>query len=180
MNNKYLIIVEVKNDFVTGALCYKSSELVVPKIMYLSDEFDNIILTKDTHFPGYENTLEGARIPAHCKFKTEGYSVYDPLYNKIKQRYTDGDCTMAELSKTTFGTFGIKSPIMSSISNVGPVELHLCGLLTDICVITNALILRTQFPNAAIFIHKDCCVGSSVENHNAALKVAESCLIDII
>lgn len=182
MNNKFLVIVDMQNDFITGSLGSKDAQAIVTKVIELSKQFDKIIFTKDIHYKNYLSTLEGKKLPVkHCMFHSEGAKIVEPLRSIVYE----STAKIEEVPKSSFGSFDIRNRIWD---NMEPIELegcewleiHLCGLLTDICVISNALILRNQFPNAEIYIHKDCCAGSSVEKHNAALAIADSCHINVI
>lgn len=183
MSNKVLIIVDMQNDFIDGPLGSEAAKSIIPNVIKLSDEFNNIVLTKDAHFPNYLETLEGKKLPiTHCQFKTYGQEINESLISHIKERQNDDKSLSVDIiNKSTFGTFGLKYKILKAIEKSKElVEIHICGLLTDICVISIAMILRTQYPNNEIFIHKDCCVGSNEDRHNAALLVADSCQMNIV
>lgn len=181
MSNKFLIIVDMQNDFIDGSLGSEQAKAIVQNVIKLTDEFENIIFTKDTHDENYLNTLEGKKLPVvHCLHESEGYKIQNMLYNYVNDFKDERGITVIEVVKSTFGSFAIKEAIIDNLKPCDDFEIHICGLLTDICVISNALILKNQFPNVEIYIHKDCCAGSSIDKHNAALAIADSCQINII
>lgn len=181
MSNKFLVVVDMQNDFIDGSLGSEQARAIVQNVIKLTDEFENIIFTKDAHDKNYLTTLEGKKLPVpHCLAGSEGYKIQSTLYSYVNDFKNERGITVVEVSKHTFGSFAIKDAIMDNLKSFNDLEIHICGLLTDICVISNALILKNQFPNAEIYIHKDCCAGSSVEKHNAALAIADSCQINVI
>lgn len=179
---KFLIVVDMQNDFVTGSLGTKEAQAIVPnvKARIESGEFDEIVYTKDTHFSrvqsepsqwdwAYEESLEGQKLPiCHCLVDTIGWDIIPELQIKgiIVEKNTFGSLDLLEK---------LKCLIYEEIN-----EIEVCGLCTDICVVSNALLIRAMFPNVKITVRSDCCAGSTPELHEAALKVMESCQIDII
>ena len=172
---KALLIVDVQNDFVTGSLGSKHAlKTVVPNIVELAKQFDkeDIYTTQDTHFTNYLHTQEGKRLPVkHCISGTEGWSlvpVIDALViNDDKHRQI----------KTVFGL----NPDALFTLFLGYQEVHICGLCTDICVISNALGFKSHshLSHIRIVVHENCCGGTSKEAHDAAITVMKSCQIDI-
>ena len=175
---KVLIVVDVQNDFVTGSLGTPEAQAIIPNVKEKFDEYKNngdyVILTKDTHHSDYADTSEGRKLPEHCMYGTKGWEIVDEL------DYKNLDSFMV-CCKSTFGfddwdweeTFDIADD--SSL-----LDIEIIGICTDICVITNALLIKTYYPEAKITVDASCCAGSTPEKHKAALDVMESCQINII
>lgn len=175
---KVLIVVDVQNDFVTGSLGTPEAQAIIPNVKEKFDEYKNngdyVILTKDTHHSDYADTSEGRKLPEHCMYGTKGWEIVDEL------DYKNLDSFMV-CCKSTFGfddwdweeTFGIAYD--SSL-----LDIEIIGICTDICVITNALLIKTYYPEAKITVDASCCAGSTPEKHKAALDVMESCQINVI
>lgn len=174
---KILVVVDMQKDFVDGALGTKEAEVIVPAVADKINEFRKdknsvIVFTKDTHYNDYMETLEGKKLPVpHCIFDSEGWEIT----SKIKVQIED-----IVITKETFGykdwSFGFNA------INFNPERdtIEICGLCTDICVISNALILRALYPNVPITVDAKCCAGVTPEKHLAALEVMKSCQIDVI
>lgn len=173
---KALLIVDVQNDFVTGSLGSEyAKDVVVPNIVELAKQFkkEDIYATMDTHFHGYLKTQEGQRLPVeHCISGTWGHNlvpeidalVYNVLaYNRIIKL-----------------VFGMDRDKMFNLFKDYD-EVHICGLVTDICVVTNALGFKSNshLDHIRIIVHENCCGGTSKEAHDAAITVMKSCQIDI-
>lgn len=173
---KILICVDMQVDFTVGSLGSAEAVAIVPNVAkrldeYAEDENAQIFFTKDTHYDEvYFNSLEGKKLPVkHCLIGTDGWNLipeidkYEGLVvNKITFGYTQW--------AGSFKAFGI--------DNIESIEI--CGVCTDICVVSQALILRAEFPNVPIVVYANACAGTSPEAHEAALKVMESCQIDVI
>lgn len=166
---KKIIIIDMQNDFVTGSLGTKEAREIVPHIIDRLKEYSkaDVIFTRDTHYDNYLNTLEGKNLPVtHCVKCTHGWEII-PEFNIAGA---------GVINKNTFGSTYL--PTIMEFENLESIEL--CGVCTDICVISNALLLRAHYPNTKIFVHANCCAGVTPELHEAALKVMESCQIDVI
>lgn len=169
--SKALIIIDMQNDFVTGALGTPEAVAIVPTIKekMTSGEYDEIFFTQDTHFRNYMETLEGQKLPVpHCIIDTEGWKVVNELE----------DGKYCHIVKYTFGLSNTLKNWGDYLKNYDEVEL--CGVCTDICVVSNALIIRAIFPNMPITVDARACAGTSVAAHEAALIVMKSCQIDVI
>lgn len=176
---KVLLIIDVQNDFVTGSLGSEyAKDVVVPNIKKLIPEFkqQDRFATLDIHFDdSYLESQEGRNLPIkHCIFGTNGCKIVKEL-----NRYILTDCAH-RIIKFNFGAKSIDLYNSFSYSIGLPDEIHICGLVTDICVISNALILKSIFPERKIIVHESCCGGTSKEAHDAAIKVMKSCQIDIV
>ena len=175
--DKILVVIDMQNDFITGSLGSKDAEAIVPCVKAKIEEYiDNeslVIFTKDTHFGDYLDTLEGKMLPIkHCIFSSEGWKICDELQNYLK------DFPFSLLNKHTFGSLLWDNGIIPEIDE-RDFMIEICGLCTDICVVSNALILRAMYPNTRIIVDAKCCAGTTPEKHKAALEVMKSCQIEV-
>lgn len=167
---KALMVVDVQNDFVNGVLGTDATRAVVPIIREYLKSFDGeIVFTIDSHnLRNYKKTIEGQHIPFHCEERKNDLVVKELLPYKLRAR--------VNIIKDTFACY--PSTLQSVFREYD--EIVIVGLLTDICVISNALLLRSLFPQKEITVVSKCCVGSSPENHQSALNVMKSCLINVV
>ena len=172
---KILVVVDMQNDFVDGALGTKEAEAIVDSVADKIKNFDgDIFVTLDTHFEDYMNTNEGNKLPVpHCIRGTEGWRINE----KVQRALDEKEYTKVE--KVTFGSVGLPQLIIDTY-NVAEIEIELVGLCTDICVVSNALLLKAHFPEMKISVDSACCAGVTPQKHNAALETMESCQIDIL
>ncbi len=167
---KVLIVVDMQKDFVTGSLGNLEAVAILDNVRKKIDQYqtsgDMIIFTYDTHGSDYLKTFEGKLLPIpHCIMHTDGWNLaIDIATPNAKQ-----------VIKDTFGVINWETIIGSE-----PDQIELCGLCTDICVISNALILRTIYPNIPIMVDALCCAGVTPQLHSAALSVMQSCQIQIL
>ena len=167
---KFLIVVDMQVDFITGSLGSKLAEAIVPNVVEKVKNYDGtVIFTRDTHFADYLSTQEGRKLPVeHCIKDTTGWEICDelkPFVNKV-------------VDKITFGSVELPEIIKSYDEEIEEIEL--CGLCTDICVISNAMILKATFPEVKIKVDSTCCAGVSIESHNTALNAMKSVQIDVV
>ena len=178
---KVLFIVDAQNDFCSdgGSLSTKEAIETVKKIPQFikANEFDTICVTMDYHNNEYLNTHEGKLLPVvHCVEGTWGVELNNDLEYCIKTlQYKD----LVLISKDTFGISQSSMYNLAEKLKYEQVEFHLVGFCTDICVVTNALLLRTRFPESDIVVHKNLCAGTTKEKHEQALSIMESCQIKI-
>lgn len=192
---KILIVVDMQNDFVSGVLGNDETKSVLSrvtdKLRDHGEEYDRVYLTKDTHFSNYHKTIEGQRIPMHCFYGDgNGREICREIVDEMNTlSLKKPDLKFVEFIKETFGSKTMIENLQYYYEAINDqrdynerfsYEFELCGVCTDICVLSNAIMLRNAFPDAIIKIDADCCAGTSVEAHNAALKVMGSCLIDIV
>ncbi len=172
---KILVIIDMQNDFIDGALGSCEAQAIVPDIVRKIKEYDgDIFLTLDTHYENYMQTNEGKNLPVpHCIKGTSGHE----LGQEIKDALLDRIYTSVE--KNTFGSTALVR-IIEEEYKTGEISFELCGLCTDICVVSNALMLKAYFPEAPISVDASCCAGVTPEKHKAALETMRSCQIDII
>ena len=166
---KFLIVVDMQNDFITGSLGSQQAVSIVPNVVEKVKNFDGqIIFTKDTHFSGYLATQEGKNLPVeHCVKGTLGWEICDelkPYANKV-------------IEKITFGSVDLPKVIKEYNQDIE--EIVLVGLCTDICVISNAMILKASFPEVKITVDSSCCAGVTPESHTNALNAMQSVQIEI-
>lgn len=165
---KYLIVVDMQNDFINGGLGTAEAKAIMPALIEKVKNFDGrIIATKDTHGKDYPMTQEGKNLPVpHCIEGTEGWEFPHEL--SVLLEY-------AEIyEKSAFGCLRLANDLVSA----GDAEsVELIGLCTDICVIANALIIKAALPEVPVCVDAECCAGTTPEKHNAALEVMESCQI---
>ncbi len=167
---KYLIVVDMQVDFITGALGSKAAEEIVPRVAEKVKNFGGkVIFTRDTHFDDYMQTQEGKKLPViHCVKDTDGWQICDEL-----KSYAE-----TVVDKVTFGS--VELPQMLKDNGKPIDEIELCGLCTDICVISNAMILKAAFPETRIVVDSTCCAGVTVDSHNTALNAMKAVQIEIV
>lgn len=163
---KLLIVIDMQNDFVTGCLGTPEARAIVPKVKKKIEEWDGeLLFTRDTHNEDYLNTPEGKKLPIpHCIENTDGWKIVDGL-EQPNCRYID---------KNTFGWRRWRE-FCNQFE-----EIHIVGLVSNICVVTNALILKTIYPFAEIIVDASCCAGTTPQAHRAAMEVMKSCQITVI
>ena len=175
--NKILIVVDMQNDFVTGSLGTDEAQAIVPKIAHeikLLGKYDRLFFTRDTHGKNYLETQEGKNLPIeHCIVGTFGHQIVQPLLG-----LRDG----IVVDKQTFGTRRLAKTIRHDIEykTLIDYEIHLVGVCTDICIVSNALLLKSEFPEVKMVVHADMCAGVTPESHKAALEVMKSCQIEVV
>ena len=169
---KTLIVIDMQNDFISEALGTKEAQAIVPNVKKKIEEYkargDEIIFTQDTHFNNYLLTNEGKHLPIrHCVIDSYGWQIADEL-NTITDDYLNVDY----IHKYTFG--------FNYWEEYNLKEVELVGLCTDICVVSNALILKATFPEINITVDASCCAGVTPESHQAALTTMKMCQINVI
>ena len=167
---KFLIVVDMQNDFIAGSLGSKFAEAIVSNVVEKVKNYDGtVIFTRDTHFADYMDTQEGKNLPVqHCIKDTTGWDICDelkPYVNKVVDKITFGSIDLPDVIKT----YGEQIE-----------EIELCGLCTDICVISNAMILKATFPEVKIVVDSNCCAGVTAESHQTALIAMKTVQIDVI
>ncbi|MDD3162538.1 MAG: cysteine hydrolase [Sphaerochaetaceae bacterium] len=172
---KALVVVDYQNDFVNGALGFPGAEkidsIIASKIKRAASEGDDVIFTLDTHHSDYLKTSEGRHLPAvHCIEGTEGWQLFGETAKQASS------CHASFLKKGQFGSLEL-----GRILSEGAYDLvELCGLVCDICVVSNALIAKAALPEARIVVDSSATASFDPEAFKAALKVMRSCQIEII
>lgn len=173
---EYIVVIDMQNDFITGALGTPEAVQAVPHVVRRMDGAlaagRTPLFTQDTHGQDYLHTSEGGHLPVpHCVEGTEGWALHPLIAPYAKQT----------LKKETFGCVALVDLLREVSVDAGRnLDLALCGVCTDICVVSNALLLRAHFPEAKIGIYPDGCAGSTPARHQAALEVMRSCQIDML
>ncbi|MCD7907112.1 MAG: cysteine hydrolase [Clostridium sp.] len=167
---RLLVVVDMQNDFIDGALGTGEAERIVPAVVKKVDEYmaagDEVVFTLDTHFENYMDTAEGRKLPVpHCVKGTHGWELCEALKA----------CGGKRFEKYTFGS----GELAAYVSGGGYSSVELVGLCTDICVISNALILKAAVPETPIAVDSACCAGVSPESHINAINAMKVCQIDI-
>lgn len=167
---KYLIVVDMQKDFIDGALGTKEAQAIVPNVRKKIEEFDGeVIFTRDTHHKDYLSTQEGRNLPVeHCIEGTAGWEI-----DKSLQPF----CKGLVVNKLTFGSMALAEEIWE---RGDAQEITLVGLCTDICVISNAMLLKAAMPEVPIIVDRACCAGVTPQSHENALEAMKMCQITIV
>ena len=167
---KILIIVDMQKDFVDGSLGTKEAQAIVPAVKEKIENFNgDIIFTKDTHGEDYMNTQEGQNLPIpHCIKGTPGHEIINELQPYVKK-------ALAVFEKETFGSRKLANFLKELHKEKEIESIELIGLCTDICVVSNAIMLKAGLPEIPIHIDSSCCAGVTEESHQAALTTMKMC-----
>ena len=176
---KITVVVDMQNDFLFGSLANDAAVDIIPAVLEEIDKSDVVVYTRDTHFDNYLETQEGRNLPIkHCIDGTWGWEIVDELNPKNlilvgKQFYI--------VNKPTFGCVDIwKDNFFKKLVNEKDVEVTFCGTCTDICVVSNAMIVKSLYPDVVVNVKADACAGLTPDKHKAALNVMDSCQINVI
>lgn len=171
---KVLVVVDMQKDFVDGALGSNEAVAIVDNVVNKINEFDGeIIVTYDTHYGDYMETREGKYLPVpHCVKDTDGWQLNDKVQKALDSK------EYSKIYKPTFGS----TTLVERLNGCDQLntEVTLIGLCTDICVVSNAMLLKANYPEMNISVDASCCAGVTVESHNAALITMKMCQIDVI
>lgn len=172
--DKLLIVVDMQKDFIDGALGTKEAQNIVDNAVHKIDGFDgSIIATMDTHRDDYLETREGKFLPvSHCIKNTEGWEIERRIMSALKRK------GFRLVEKPTFGSMELPKLIKEKF-NPEKLSIELIGLCTDICVVSNAMLLKAAFPEIDISVDSSCCAGVTPEKHEAALETMRSCQIEV-
>ena len=167
---KYLIVVDMQNDFTIGSLGSVHASAIIPNVLAKVKAFPGkVIFTRDTHGGDYLHTQEGKKLPViHCVKGSDGWQICDKLKPYVEQ----------VVDNVTFGSVDL--PHILSKESEQIAEIELCGLCTDICVISNAMILKAAFPEVKITVDASCCAGVTMESHITALNAMKAVQIDVM
>ncbi len=170
---KVLVVVDMQNDFIDGALGTKEAERIVAPVIEKIRTFDGIVLaTRDTHSPDYLETQEGNKLPVVCCVKgTSGWEIQQDIGALL---------TEAPIDKNTFGSYALAEKLQK-MQEEDPIEsITLVGLCTDICVISNAMVIKAFLPEIPLIVDSHCCAGVSPESHERALEAMAVCQVQIV
>lgn len=174
--SKYLIVVDMQNDFIDGALGTKYAEAIVPAVKARIEkgisEGERVIFTRDCHGTDYMKTREGRKLPVpHCVVGTHGFEISPEL------KELADSCEI--IDKPTFGSIELAKKLAESDRSEKIEKITLIGLCTDICVISNCMVLKAALPEADIAVVSDCCAGVTPESHFTALDAMKACQVEI-
>lgn len=173
--NNYLLVIDMQNDFINGALGTKEAEKIVPNaIDKIKNHSGKVYYTYDTHNEDYLETLEGKNLPVeHCLWGTDGWALQEDI-DKLRM-----DKKSMSFSKPTFGSKELAEHILNEHKENPIDQIELIGLCTDICVISNAILLKAFMPEVNIVVDSSCCAGVTPESHENALSAMKPCQIEI-
>ncbi len=167
--NEFLIVVDMQNDFITGSLGTAEAEAIVPAVAERIRRFPGQVrFTQDTHDANYLETQEGRKLPVpHCIRGTTGWQLH-PAIEALR--------TEPAIEKPTFGSVELAEMLRDRAVE----RVTLIGLCTDICVLSNAMLLRAFLPEVPIVVDASCCAGVTPESHQRALEAMKACQIDVL
>ena len=169
---KLLVVVDMQEDFISGALGTAEAQAIVPAVVDAIRAFDgDVVYTRDTHGASYLDTSEGKKLPVvHCVKGTPGWQIHPQVLQAGEGK------TAAIIDKPTFGSLEL-----CDLAQTGGYDsIELLGLCTDICVISNALCLKARLWETPIGVHAGCCAGVTPDSHRNALSAMTMCQIDIL
>ena len=170
---KVLVVVDMQKDFIDGALGTPEAVEIVPRVIQKIREFDGLVIaTRDTHEEDYLDTQEGKKLPVrHCIRGTDGWEIHPEIQKLLPEDPID---------KPTFGSVELGQMLKARQDSGETVEsITLIGLCTDICVISNALLLKAYLPETRVFVDASCCAGVTKESHEQALNAMKMCQVEI-
>lgn len=168
--SKILIVVDMQNDFIDGALGTKEAVAIVPYVKEVIENFNGkVLFTRDTHFENYMNTQEGSNLPVpHCIEGTDGWQIRAEIDSLRKTE---------PINKLTFGS----KDLVEVLKNENEIDsITFVGLCTDICVISNAMVVKAFFPEVLLIVDAKGCAGVTPESHKRALEAMKVCQIKVI
>lgn len=171
---KVLVVVDMQKDFIDGALGTPEAVEIVPRVIQKIREFDGLVIaTRDTHEEDYLDTQEGKKLPVrHCIRGTDGWEIHPEIQKLLPEDPID---------KPTFGSVELGQMLKARQDSGETVEsITLIGLCTDICVISNALLLKAYLPETRVFVDASCCAGVTKESHEQALNAMKMCQVEIV
>lgn len=170
--NDYLIVVDMQKDFVDGALGSDMARKIVPAVRKKIENFQGkVLFTRDTHQENYLETQEGRNLPvSHCIKGTEGWEIIPELREFCKE---------APIDKPTFGSMELAHRLAKENEIIPVASVELIGVCTDICVISNALLIKAALPEVPVSVDASCCAGVTLERHQRALLAMKACQISV-
>lgn len=173
---KVLVVIDMQNDFIDGALGTKEAQGIVENVVskIKGYEGETVFATRDTHKENYMETSEGKHLPVpHCIMGTKGWEIRDEIAKALNKAGAE------IIDKPTFGS-EMLAECLYALSQKEELTIELVGLCTDICVVSNALLLKAKMPEAVIKADSSCCAGVTPESHEAALLTMKMCQIEIV
>ena len=171
---KILLVIDMQNDFIDGALGTKEAQRTVDRVVEEIGKYPqtDIFATRDTHTADYLDTQEGKKLPVvHCVKGTFGWELHPKLAAAL------GNARI--IDKPSFGSVELARQL-AELAGQEPLDITLVGLCTDICVVSNALLVKAFLPETPLSVIADCCAGVTPESHEAALKTMAMCQINIL
>ena len=172
---KILIVVDMQKDFVDGALGTKEAVSIVDNVVKKIENFEgDIIVTYDTHGENYMKTQEGENLPVpHCIKGTDGWKLDAKVQAAVDKK------NYKAIEKPTFGSTELVEYIKANY-DISEIEIELIGLCTDICVVSNALLMKANFLETKVSVDASCCAGVTPDSHNAAVVTMKMCQVNVI
>ncbi len=194
---RILCVIDMQNDFISGSLGSEEAAKIVPAVARKIGQWNGtVIATRDTHDDAtYLDTLEGKILPVkHCIRNTWGWEIESAVADALnrsdlagiidKGHFAEAPEALATATETGVeaGRSGFRTlpELVKAVAGTSDVEITLTGLCTDICVVSNALMLKSMFPEQRFIVDSSCCAGLSPESHQSALTVMKSCQIEVI
>lgn len=176
---KLLIMIDMQNDFTTGVLGNEETKNIISPVCNAIENYKKssipMIYTMDTHEDNYLQTQEGKNLPVrHCIIGTDGWERPDEIKNAMK------NMTTIKVEKNTFGAKTLPEDVKKIMEVYNITSIELIGVCTDICVISNAMLLKAFFPEIEISVNAACCAGTTPAAHDRALEAMKNCQINII
>lgn len=185
---KVLVIVDMQNDFIYGPLGTPESQAIIPVMAERLKEYEYehplVLFTKDTHYSDYMDTQEGKNLPvSHCIEDTPGWSICKAISSVVDRNpnfysYSGNDIVGSRIYKNTFGSMRLAELLRDNEDKID--EVVFMGVCTDICVVSNAILVKAYCPEMRVTVDASCCAGTTPENHKAALQVMKCCQINVI
>ena len=170
---KVLVIIDMQNDFIDGPLGNDECKQAVPAVIDAVNNggYTDVILTRDTHGDNYLNTQEGRKLPVvHCIKGTDGWQIKEKVKTAVKDAVV--------IDKPTFGS-KILAEEITKIAEKEDITVTLVGLCTDICVVSNAILIKAYLPEIPVKVIASCCAGVTPESHEAALATMRMCQVQV-
>ena len=179
---KLLVVVDMQKDFIDGSLGTKEAVKIVDSVNNKIKNFDGVVIyTRDSHDDNYLNIQEGINLPVvHCKIGTEGHNILSIIDTNKQPSNRDIDFLKNIYDKNSFGSVELATDIKKCFECKLIDEVEFIGLCTDICVLTNVMLVKGMIPEIKITVDSSCCAGVNIESHNAALTVMKCCQINVI
>lgn len=176
MSKRILIVIDMQKDFVDGALGSPEARAIAPAVIAAARDFDgDVLFTLDTHDPDYLSTQEGAHLPVpHCIKGTDGWQLIDGLEAVRRDRGA------RVFEKPAFGSTELASYLVCEHERTGIDSIELIGVCTDICVVSNALIIKANLPEVPVSVDASLCAGVTPAAHEAALATMASCQVEVL
>lgn len=185
---RILVVIDMQNDFLTGTLGCTEPERVCDNVLKLLDsgKYDKVFATRDTHYADtYASTMEGKKLPVlHCVVGLDGWCIEKRVQEALDKMAASDEFKVSIINKETFGSLDLAYQIKNWAKEMGVSQEYLiidiCGVFTDICVISNATLIKAAVPNATIRIISNACSCSNEEDQERALKSMEKMHMDIL